>query len=476
MDHDSQPRRGTAKPGRRWSVRALIAALATLTASPGRAAEQPVDYSRETARTSRAWLRDGVVYEIFPRNFSATGDFNGITARLDELHKLGVTILWLMPIHPVGKVKSKGPAGSPYAVRDYYAINPDYGTEDDLKRLVREAHRRGMKVIIDIVANHTAWDSVLMQHPEFYRQDAQGNIVPPHPTWTDVAGLNYQNPKLREYMIAMLKHWIDPHTFDLDGFRCDVAYEVPAGFWEQARVELERVKPDIMMLAEASKPELLLRAFDIDYAWPMLHTLDDVLANGAPANSFRKTWEDGQREFPQGALHLRMSDDHDEARAIAKYGLKGALAASVLMFTLDGVPLLYNGMEAGDATESGDPALFEKMPVFWHSRGRPPLREIYRQLIALRLGHPAFRNERVTWLHNSDEADVVSFMRADDREQFVVVINFSNRPVGARVHVWHGRDFKPVTPGAEYTPPGFPRVALNGFEYRVYRRALEGED
>ena len=148
------------------------------------------------------WLRDGVVYEIFPRNFSADGDFNGITAHLDELKDLGVNILWLMPIHPLGEKLRKGTLGSPYAIRDYYAINPAYGTEADLKRLVAEAHKRGLKVIIDVVANHTAWDSVLMQHPEFYKQDATGKIIPPVKEWTDVAGLNYQNPKLREYTPA----------------------------------------------------------------------------------------------------------------------------------------------------------------------------------------------------------------------------------------------------------------------------------
>ena len=130
--------------------------------------------------------------------------------------------------------------GSPYAVRDYYAINPDYGTEADLKHLVTEAHKRQLKVIIDIVANHTAWDSVLMQHPEFYKHDASGKIIPPVPEWTDVAGLNYDNPELCQYMIGMLKHWIDPNTFDLDGFRCDVASMVPTRFWEQARAELEQ--------------------------------------------------------------------------------------------------------------------------------------------------------------------------------------------------------------------------------------------
>ena len=402
-------------------LRTSFAALAILAAALGGFAAEPTKITLSPPQ----WLRDGVVYEIYPRNFSADGDFNGITARLDELKDLGVNILWLMPIHPLGEKMRKGTLGSPYAVRDYFAINPAYGTEGDLKRLVTEAHKRGLKVIIDVVANHTAWDSVLMQHPEFYKQDATGNIIPPVKEWTDVAGLNYHNPKLREYMINMLKHWIDPAGADLDGFRCDVASEVPTSFWEEARAELVKVKPDIMMLAEASKPELLVKAFDLDYSWPLHGTLNDVLLRGAPASEIKRSWEESRKQFPEGSLHLRFSDNHDEARAVARFGVRGALAASVLMFSLDGVPLLYNGMEAGDATESGDPALFEKLPVFWNSKERPPLRQIYQGLIKLRKQYPAFRNDRTVWLHNSDEANLVTLLRLDEKDEFVIVINFS---------------------------------------------------
>src|SRR5205085_2831130 len=161
--------------------------------------------SRASARPSPAWVHDAIIYEAFPRNFSAEGNLNGITARLDDIQKTGTTILWLMPIPPTGQVKKKGTIGSPYAVRDYYAINPDYGTKQDLLKLVGEAHRRGMKVILDIVANHTAWDCVLMKMPEFYKRDANGQIIPPNPDWSDAAGLDYRNPQLRQYMITMLK-------------------------------------------------------------------------------------------------------------------------------------------------------------------------------------------------------------------------------------------------------------------------------
>jgi cyclomaltodextrinase / maltogenic alpha-amylase / neopullulanase len=316
---------------------------------------------------------------------------------------------------------------------------------------------------------------VLMEHPEFYKQDADGKIIPPHKEWTDVAGLNYSNPKLCEYMIGMLKHWLDPAGFDLDGFRCDVAGEVPTSFWEEARAELTKVKPDIFLLAEASKPELLVQAFDADYAWPFHSTLNDVLLRGAPASEFKRSWEESQKQFPKGSLHLRFSDNHDEARAVARFGIKGALAASALMFSLDGIPLLYNGMEAGDATESGDPALFEKMPVFWHSKERPPFRQIYQGLGRLRQQYAAFRNDRVIWLRNSDEANLVTLMRLDSKDEFVIVINFSNRPVTGWVEVKNDREFKPVTIAGlpEPSAEGFPLFRLNGFEWRIYHRAVK---
>jgi glycosidase len=241
---------------------AVVVALLSPLAGLGAA-----DLSQQTAHCGVPWLRESVFYEVFPRDFSAEGNFNGITARLDELKDLGVNILWLMPIHPIGEKMRKGTVGSPYAVRDYYAINPDYGTQADLKRLVSEAHKRGMKVILDVVLNHTAWDCVLLtEHPEFYKHDADGKVIPPVREWTDVAGLNYDNPKLRQYMIEMLKYWVT--TFDVDGFRCDVAHMVPVSFWEEARAELVKLKPDVLMLAEASKPDLMLKAFDADYSGP----------------------------------------------------------------------------------------------------------------------------------------------------------------------------------------------------------------
>jgi cyclomaltodextrinase len=428
------------------------------------------EVSGASARQSPDWLRTGTIYEIFPRDFSAAGNFNGVTAKLDDIKALGVNILWIMPIHPIGEKSRKGDFGSPYAIKDYYAVNPDYGTLEDFQRLVAGAHQRGMRVIMDIVANHTAWDSVLMAHPDFYKQDSRGQIVPPVPEWTDVAGLNYQNPELRKYMIAMLKYWLQ--MADVDGFRCDVAYAVPTDFWEQARAELSKIKPDIMMLAEASKPELLTNAFDIDYSWPLLATLNNVISHDAPASEIEKCWEESVQQFPRSALHMRISDDHDEARAVARFGVNGALAASALMFTLDGVPLIYNGMEVGDATESGDPALFYKLPIFWHPKERPPLRSIYHDLIEMRKHYPALTCGQLVWLTNSDPSKIVSFLRQDDKDEFVVVINFSNRRTTGTLTVGGAPEFKEMAiaglPGA--ASDNLTRFQLDGFGWRIYHR------
>ncbi len=464
----------------------LFLALA-FSASAYRGLTQPSsrDVSKESARPTRDWVRDGVVYEIYPRAFSQQGDFNGITARLDNLKELGVTILWLMPIHPIGQEKKKGTIGSPYAVRDYYAINPDYGTSDDFKRLISEAHRRGMKVIIDIVANHTSWDSVLMKHPEFYKRDASGKITYPY-DWYDIAALNYNNKELRAYMTDMLKYWI--REFDLDGFRCDVAAELPTDFWEHARMELERIKPDIFMLAEAHKAELLVKAFDADYSWPLHSALTEVLQGRRAASEVRTAWEAEAKEWPRNSLHLRFSDNHDERRAIARFGERGALAASALTFTLDGVPLLYNGMEVGDTTESGAPALFEKLPVFWPiAERRPEFPRFYKQIMTLRRESSAARRGSLEWLRNSDENRVLTYSRRTNNEELLVAINLSSTPFFGSVETAGVTGYVDITP--DVGPPlppdapapeptvrkrnvGLPALSLEAWGYRMFRRPL----
>jgi cyclomaltodextrinase / maltogenic alpha-amylase / neopullulanase len=352
-----------------------------------------------------------------------------------------------------------------------------------LQRLISESHRRGMKVIIDIVANHTAWDSVLMKHPDWYKHDAKGNITYPY-DWYDIAALNYHNQDLRRYMTDMLKYWI--REFDLDGFRCDVAGEIPTDFWENARAELDRIKPDIFMLAEAHKADLEVKAFELDYSWPLHSALTNVLQGRGRANDLRAAWEQETSAWPRGALHLRFSDNHDERRAIARFGEPGALAASALMFTLDGVPLIYNGMEVGDTTESGAPALFEKLPIFWPiAERRPEFTRFYKQMIALRHSSTALRRGQLEWLHNSDEARVITYLRRSGEEEMLVAINFSNRPFFGSVESAGGQAFDDVTPdigpplppdapaperAARVRANGLPALSLDAWGYRVFRR------
>lgn len=457
----------------------LFTGLALLLCDACKAEVAAHDYSKVMARASADWVREGVIYEIFPRDFSSSGDFAGVTHQLDRLQALGVNILWLMPIHPVGKAKAKGTLGSPYAVRDYYRINPEYGTAADLRKLIREAHKRGLKVIIDIVANHTAWDSNLMAHPDYYTHDASGKIIPPEPDWADVADLNYNSAALRRYMQDMLVHWVK--DFDLDGFRCDVAARVPTDFWESVRDAVTKVKPDIVMLAEAESPELLVKAFDIDYGWSFAAALTDVIQGRRSASTLREVWNTNAAQYPRGALRLRFSDNHDERRAITRFGEPATLAASALMFTLDGVPMLYNGMEVGDAAESGAPALFEKLPIYWPTAERRPQFPIfYQQIIALRKAHAALRDGAVAWLHNSDESRVLTFARRSSGETMMVAINMSTQPFVGVVEADDGH-YVEITPSfkgagrndAADVPAlaaNLPALSLSAWQFRVFQK------
>ena len=298
------------RPNARPTVAWRLCAVA-LFALPSLGAARPPasipDVSHEAARPSAPWIRDAVIYEIFPRDFSPGGNLADVTAQLDRLQQLGVTILWLMPIHP---------------------INPQYGMPADLHALVRAAHQRGMKLIIDMVANHTSWDSVMMRDPDFYKHE-NGRILSPEPAWDDVAQLDYDNPRLRQYMIAMLSKWV--RDFDLDGFRCDAAAYVPTSFWEEARAALEQVKPDIIMLAEADQADLMVHAFDVDYDWALHGTLEQVIHGTTPASELTTTWRRESAHFPRGALHMRFSDNHDQRRdhALRRARRAGGLGAYV---------------------------------------------------------------------------------------------------------------------------------------------------
>jgi glycosidase len=454
---------------RRRLAPALLLGLWALGAPLASHAQVRRDVHAIDARPVAPWVRDGVIYELNVRTFSPEGTFNAVTARLPELQKLGVTVVWLMPIHPIGEVKKKGSIGSPYAVRDYMDVNPAYGTKADLKKLVAEAHRVGLKVIIDIVANHTSWDNVLMKTPAYYKRDASGQILSPY-DWTDVAALNYANPATRAYMHGVLQYWL--REFDLDGYRCDVAGEVPTDFWEEARRNLEKIKPEIMMLAESHEPELLANAFDLDYGWPGYHALKDAILGTRSARAVREEWEAERRVYPRGALHMGIFDDHDEKRAITFFGERAALAAAALVFTMDGVPLLYNGNEVGDATESFAPALFEKLNVWWAMKDRrPEFPKFYDGIIPLRRAHSALRRGHTTWVRNSDEDRVITFVRSDATEDVLVAVNLTNRAFTGTVEV-AGSGYAEITPGTTAAAAAaVPVLTLDPWGVRIFRKA-----
>jgi cyclomaltodextrinase len=458
----------------------LVAALLPATAR----VEPEKDWSREQARVAPDWARDGVVYEVFPRVFSPEGTLAGVTRRLDHVRDLGATILWLMPVQPIGAERRKGSFGSPYSIRDYDAVNPDYGTEEDLRALVREAHARGLRVILDVVANHTAWDSVLMRTPELYVRDAQGRVQPPSADWTDVAKLDYSNPRTRAYMTAMMARWL--RELDLDGFRCDVAGLVPTDFWEEARTSLEREKPDLFLLAEWSAPDLLPRAFDADYGWPFHAALTRVLSTGAPAREIRRTWEEERRRFPRGSLHLLFSDNHDERRAVARFGEPAAIAAFALVATTEGLPLVYNGMEIGDTAESGGPALAERLPIFWPgAERRPEFPVAFRSFLALRREHAALRRGETEWVRTSDDERVVSFVRRGGGEEVLVAVNLSSRPWTGTLDLPGASGYAEITPAVPWpqqpggaVPPrlvrhdALPAIGLDAWGFRLFRRPV----
>jgi len=412
-----------------------------------------------------AWVPRAVVYEVNFSVFSPAGDFKGVEARLPELQRLGVTTVWLMPIHPVGLVKS---IGSPYCVRDYFGINPKLGTAEDLHRLVRAVHTRHMKIILDIVANHTAWDNPLItSHPEFYKHDAQGNIVSPNADWKDVAGLDYRSPGLRTYMAGVLEYWL--RAFDVDGYRCDSAGLLPTGFWEMASAEAKKVKPDMLMLAEGDQPDLQNRAFDLDYDWPLLGGIYAVLAKGDPATRIKTILEGEHTRYPSRALHMQISDDHDERRATVKYGLRGALAASALMLTLDGVPLLYNGMEVGDTGAK---------PIVWEGALQSVTFRFYQKMLDLRRAHQALQQGETLWLTNTDPAHLLTYVRRGGGEEFLVAINLSDKPVTATIdgtaEAQGWRDVTPMwqTPGTieslKATAPS--ALTLEAYGFRLFQR------
>ncbi len=371
------------------------------------------------------WVKDAVIYEVYLRSFSPEGTFAGLERRLPELKKLGVTVLWLMPIHPVGEKNRKGTLGSPYSVKNYYGINPEFGTMNDFKKLLGAARKHGMKLIIDLVINHTAWDNPLIEkHPEWYTRNAAGEIVPPNDDWTDVADLDFSQQALRKYMADMMRWWVK--DVGIDGFRCDVAEMVPTEFWNDVRKQLNKIKP-VMMLAEGSLPEHHAQAFDVSYAWTVYDVLQPVLKGKTSATVIHDILKNERLQFPTGSLRLRFNTNHDknawDEPAVTKFGLDGLKLSTVLVNTLPGVPLIYNGEEVANDKKLG---LFEKVEIDWE---RPrEIGQLQTQLCSLRRINKSLTRGEYVSLGTSSGNDVLAYARLAGKDKILVVLNFSEEP------------------------------------------------
>lgn len=361
--------------------------------------------------------RQLVIYEIYVRNHSPQGTFAGVAADLPRIRAMGVDVVWLMPIHPIGVSRRKGTLGSPYAIADYRATNPEYGSLDDFAALVACAHELGLRVMIDVVFNHTAADARLLQeHPEWFHRDEAGRPVTTVPEWSDIVDLVYDDPALWAYQIETLQHWV---RLGVDGFRCDVASLLPIAFWEQARQAVAAIKPGVIWLAEsvhvsfvrarrraglpAHSDGELYRAFDMTYDYDIFPQMEAAMANPAAAGAYLELLRFQDGIYPSNYLKLRYVENHDQPRIMARTSEAQALAWTALAAFNKGPFLIYGGQESG---ARHTPSLFDRDPVEW---GDYRLQPILTRLAAVKK-EPAMREGHLYW--TSSAAPVIAVWQA----------------------------------------------------------------
>ena len=423
------------------------------------------------------WAAHASIYEVNVRQYTPEGTFRAFAAHLPRLAAMGIGILWLMPIHPIGEINRKGALGSQYAVRDYFAVNPEFGTLADLQDLVRAAHELGMRVILDWVANHTSWDNPLAhQHPDWYTQDENGRFVPPVPDWHDVIDLNYDNQELRRYMTDALLYWV--READIDGYRCDVAGLVPTDFWDAARRELEQVKP-VFMLAEWDElypsggqtwetfngdTHLLERAFDMSFGLRLHYLLDEVAAGKQPLRAVDAYLAAERAKYPPSVYLMHFTSNHDvnswDGTEYERLG-PNALPFAVLTALLPGMPMLYSGQEAALNRRL---AFFDRDTIDWNGF---PLQAFYTALLQLKQHHPALLNGDPTSsferLPTPDSA--YAFVRRKGVAAVLVVVNSAPEPLEWPVPAGVAGSFRDVFSSSveELRPGGSLRVEANGW-------------
>ncbi len=379
------------------------------------------------------WSRNATIYEVNVRQFSPEGSFAAVETQLPRLRNMGVDIVWLMPIHPIGLKERKGTLGSYYSVSDYRGINPEFGTLADFKSLVNATHAHGMKLIIDWVPNHTAWDHAwATSHPDFYKKNEKGEIYavtfetgaePEY--WTDVIGLDYSHRALWDAMRDEMAYWV--RETDIDGFRCDVAGLVPTPFWEFLRVELDRIKP-MFMLAEWSAPDLHASAFDMTYDLEFYDVLKKIGKGHANAKDLNAYLAQQAKDYPAHAYRMKYTANHDSNSWIgsdAELFGSALKAMAVLAATLPGMALVYNGQESGLDKRI---QFFEKDAIDWKQFA---LESFYRDLLTLKRTQPALANGQyggsLTLLDTANDA-VFAFRREREGRAVTVVVNLTAQP------------------------------------------------
>ncbi len=403
------------KVAKLWILIAFLAA--------GAARAQNLDFGSRPARPVPEWLPRATIYEVWLNAFSKEGNLRGAIPRLQQVADLGATIIYLGPIAK----RSASPHASPYSIADYNAIDPECGTAQDLHDFIDAAHKLHLKVMLDIVYYHAAPDNnMIPADPDFFVKTEDGKIA--RGFWPQPLP-DFSQEKVRKYLIESLVRWV--HDFGVDGFRCDVGGGVPESFWNEARKALDGVNPEVILLSESERPDDQLQAFDINYDFQYYLALVSVLRDGTPAIKLREEWEKMHAAMPRGARLTHWSDNHDWTRAVMQFGEKGAMAASVLNFTLDGIPFLYNGQEIDDPT----PTSWRKpAPIHWFESGRhaaddsmQKTLEQYKKLFAMRGAEPALTRGSVVWINNSAPESVLSFLRKDGNTEILVMVNLSNR-------------------------------------------------
>jgi glycosidase len=412
----------------KYSTQLMLALTALLITGCG-IKTQVVRPMKETENHT-AWSRNAVIYEVNVRQYTPEGTFNAFAAHLPRLKEMGVDILWLMPVHPVGEKNRKGSLGSYYAVKDYKGVNPEFGTLHDLKQLVEQAHLLGMKVIFDWVANHTAWDHVWTKtNPEYFERGEDGDFVSPY-DWTDVIELDYNQRAMRDSMIDALKYWVT--EVGIDGYRCDVAGMVPTDFWDDAREELERVKPVFMLAEDEDNPDLLRSAFDMNYAWKIHHLMNRIVEKTSPASEFWSHYQWNDSIFKRSMYRMNFITNHDEnswnGTEYERMG-EGVEAFAVLSFMIPGMPLIYSGQEAGLDKRL---RFFEKDTIVW---GPVVHHQFYKKLIQIKKVHvPLWNGEfgsPMIPLKHNHEAQVIAFARSNGNETVMAIFNMSDKQLDA---------------------------------------------